>query len=282
MKQLRPEYQAALDAGVTTLAYCVRIERRDGTVHRFTSHDRELEMLDTGAVYVPDQGGADITAIRHGDGVDPDNFDLEGALTASGFSRGDIAAGLFDFAEIYLFRTLWDDPREDDEPLAKGIWGKAELRDGRYMTEFRSLSSFFQQSRGRVFGPTCDADLGDSRCKVDLAPLTVSGSVQAIADRRTFTDSTRAEADDWFGGGLITMTSGGNAGISREVESFSAGKFTLWTVFPYELAVGDTYTATPGCRKRLQDCRDKYDNVVNFRGFPHLPGRDVVNRFGGQ
>ncbi|MEM5517881.1 DUF2163 domain-containing protein [Henriciella sp. AS95] len=30
------------------------------------------------------------------------------------------------------------------------------------------------------------------------------------------------------------------------------------------------------CDKRFETCRDTFDNVQNFRGFPHLPGPDFV------
>jgi uncharacterized phage protein (TIGR02218 family) len=34
-----------------------------------------------------------------------------------------------------------------------------------------------------------------------------------------------------------------------------------------------------GCDKRLENCRDRFANVVNFRGFPHIPGQDTVIRY---
>ena len=39
---------------------------------------------------------------------------------------------------------------------------------------------------------------------------------------------------------------------------------------------GDTFTVTAGCDKRFATCRDRFDNAVNFRGFPHIPGNDFV------
>ena len=48
----------------------------------------------------------------------------------------------------------------------------------------------------------------------------------------------------------------------------------------YDIAAGDTYTLAPGCDKSLETCRDVYANVVNFRGFPHVPGTLEVLRFG--
>ena len=31
-----------------------------------------------------------------------------------------------------------------------------------------------------------------------------------------------------------------------------------------------------GCDRQLSTCRDRFDNVANFRGFPHIPGNDFV------
>lgn len=30
------------------------------------------------------------------------------------------------------------------------------------------------------------------------------------------------------------------------------------------------------CDQRYETCRDVFDNVMNFRGFPHMPGRDAM------
>lgn len=280
MKNLRAAYQDALDSGLTTLCYCVRIERTDGVVFRFTDHDRELEM-GNGAVYVPDQGGADTSAIRYETNGQPATMDLEGALTVNGISREAIAAGLFDHATVYLFRTLWDDPLEDDEPLAKGYWGKAELRDHSYQVEWISLSSLLDQRIGRVHSHTCDADLGDSRCKVNLANFTHAGTVTAVTDRATFSGDT-GQPDDYYGSGLVTFTSGANAGIAREVATYTGGQFGMWQAFPFAISIGDTFDAQAGCRKRFEaDCGPKFDNQVNFQGFPFIPGERVVRQPGG-
>ena len=32
----------------------------------------------------------------------------------------------------------------------------------------------------------------------------------------------------------------------------------------------------PAATSASQTCRDRFDNVVNFRGFPHIPGNDFV------
>lgn len=34
-----------------------------------------------------------------------------------------------------------------------------------------------------------------------------------------------------------------------------------------------------GCDRQLSTCRDRFANVPNFRGFPHIPGNDFVLRY---
>lgn len=53
----------------------------------------------------------------------------------------------------------------------------------------------------------------------------------------------------------------------------------LWQAMPEPIAAGDTFAVTAGCDKRLPTCRDRFNNVVNFRGFPHIPGNDFVTRY---
>jgi uncharacterized phage protein (TIGR02218 family) len=45
---------------------------------------------------------------------------------------------------------------------------------------------------------------------------------------------------------------------------------------PEPIALGDTFAVTAGCDKRFPTCRDRFNNTVNFRGFPHIPGNDFV------
>ncbi len=84
----------------------------------------------------------------------------------------------------------------------------------------------------------------------------------------------------YFDGGLITFTSGLCDGFSQEVKAFVPGQITLHLPMPYALAAGDTYSMVAGCDKSLDTCRDRFNNVVNFRGEPYLPGIDKVLQTG--
>lgn len=86
----------------------------------------------------------------------------------------------------------------------------------------------------------------------------------------------------YFTFGMVTFTSGGNIGLSMEVKSYVPGLVELQLPMPYPINVGDAYTITKGCGKRFnEDCRDGFNNVVNFRGEPHIPGQDQTIQVGG-
>lgn len=114
--------------------------------------------------------------------------------------------------------------------------------------------------------------------------VTVPGS-----DRRSFVDSGRTEDDDWFTFGELTWTSGDNNGVSMDVKrSLSDGSVVLKFKLPFQIKSGDTYKISAGCNRLLRmpsdtwgsnytgDCRAKFDNAVNFGGFPDLPSNDQL------
>ncbi len=87
----------------------------------------------------------------------------------------------------------------------------------------------------------------------------------------------------YFDFGVITFTSGLNIGQSMEIKSYVPGQVTLQLPMPYQCVIGDTFSIKAGCAKSLiQDCKTKFNNVVNFGGQPYLPGIDRLAYIGKQ
>src|SRR5690606_27497244 len=90
-------------------------------------------------------------------------------------------------------------------------------------------------------------------------------------------------AAGWCGGGTVTWTSGANAGRRAEVLSHDLTDgiaiLTLLEAPVRPIAETDAFVIRAGCDKRLATCSAKFANVVNFRGFPHIPGQDAVLRY---
>ncbi len=43
---------------------------------------------------------------------------------------------------------------------------------------------------------------------------------------------------------------------------------------PNSITAGDTFNAIAGCDKTFDACVSKFNNAVNFRGEPYVPGMD--------
>lgn len=259
------------------IVYCVRIEPEFGDAVRLTDYPTDLQMAG-GQLYLSGSG-YQMADLSTDSSMSGSSVDLEGILGLAGVSRERLAAGDFDHARYYVFATDWSAPVEDHEQVSAGVFGRVKLVADRYTVELMSLIDLLSQSVGETYEPRCMRSFGQlagrviKRCGVDLEALRVTGSVGSVSGRASFTDPARSEPDDWFAYGLLTWLTGSNAGRRpAQVKVHAAGgAIELFEPPPAAIQPGDTYSMTPGCRKRLQDCRDKYANVVNFGGFPNLP-----------
>ncbi len=279
MKTASVELLAHMAQETTTLAWCWLVTRTDGEVFGFTSVDRNL-IID-GVLYEAATGFTPSQIEGQIDLAVP-NLEFAGILNSASITEADVLAGKWDLAEFEIFQCNYTDLSQGVMVLRTGNIGNISTGRTAFQAEGRGLTQMLQQPVGEVFAAACSANLGDARCGVDLYPLTVTGTVTAVASNREFTDTSRAEAQDYFGAGVVEWLTGLNAGLRREVSSFSAGSpgtgvFELHLSMPYAIAVGDTYSAVPGCRKRrTEDCSVKFSNVVNFRGFPDVPLNDKI------
>ena len=112
---------------------------------------------------------------------------------------------------------------------------------------------------------------------VDLGGWTETGTITSVTSKQVFTDSSRTEADDYFGEGILTWTAGLNTGLSQKVKTYASDTFTLSLPMIFDVQIGDTYSVIAGCRKRLdEDCAAKFSNELNFQGEPHRPTVDEL------
>ncbi|MEL6373394.1 MAG: DUF2163 domain-containing protein [Pseudomonadota bacterium] len=281
MKTLSAPLAAHLQSGVTTLSWCWRLTRRDGVTMGFTDHDRALHFEGTTFEAV---SGFSASAIDETVGLSVDNLEVTGALSSQALREDALSAGLFDDAKLELFRVNWADVSQR-ALMRSGSLGEVTRAGGAFTAEVRGLAHYLQQPRGRVFQYSCDADLGDARCGVDVAQAAFRGVgvvTEVASQRRVSASGLAAFAEGWFQRGLLTWTQGANAGLSIEVKSHMLANGTatlaLWQTMTYEIAVGDGFAVSAGCDKAFTTCRDRFSNAINFRGFPHIPGNDYLAR----
>jgi uncharacterized phage protein (TIGR02218 family) len=272
---LAPQYAAP----AATLAACLKITRRDGQVFGFTETDHEIEV--DAVTYVP---GFDMSELSTQSGLGVDNMQV----TFMPESPGDdvvgveLLAGLWNYAAFEVFEVNYKAPADGVNLLRRGFTGEASLQRDGYVLEFRSMKQALQQSLGSVTSKTCRWRLGSTArpaglCMIDLdAGWTNVEATTAVASRREFTTAS-AEADDFYKEGIARGVDGLNAGYEQKIKAFASGVVTLSLPMPFDIDVGDEFTLIAGCQKRLdEDCKTKFDNVLNFGGEPHVPGPDLL------
>ncbi|TCK31302.1 putative phage protein (TIGR02218 family) [Ancylobacter aquaticus] len=280
MRDVPAGLAASLASGVTTLARCWRLTRRDGVVIGLTEHDEDLSVDGTlfrAASGV--SGSEDASALGFAVG----GGEMSAALTSALIDEADLDAGRYDGAGIELLLADWSAP-DHFLLLRRASLGEVRRSEGSFTAELRGLSSALNMVRGRLFTAGCDADLGDARCTIALASpaLTGHGTVSAAEGPGLMVAAgLGAYAAGWFAQGRLVFTTGANEGFATEVKGHTvegAVRLELWQRPPVLPATGDAFTVTAGCDKSFETCRDRFSNTLNFRGFPHMPGNDAVLR----
>jgi uncharacterized phage protein (TIGR02218 family) len=280
MRAIPPPLAAHLERGATTLCHCWKLLRRDGAVQGFTDHDRDLAF---GGTTFAARTGLEAAEATQELGFAVGGGEVSGALVSAGIAEDDLAAGLYDDASVETWLVNWAAP---EERLLLDVAAIGEIRraDGAFVAELRGIMHRLDEERGRLFRATCSADLGDAKCGVNLADpaFTATAAVARTDGVLGLAAELSGFADGWFTGGTLTWLDGANAGLVAEIKAHrlagSQAEFDLWQRAARPIAVGDTFRVTAGCDKRLATCRDKFANVLNFRGFPHMPGNDFVLR----
>jgi hypothetical protein len=352
-----------LQGAVLTLATCVQITRTDGQVFGFTDHDTNLVY---NGITFASAAGYTASAIQASNNLSTSNLEIDALLLAEGgaVTQPDIEAGVWDNAAVIIFAVNYANLEMGQINLTAGNLGQFTIANGGWKVELRGLAQALQQTIGRQYTPGCSATFGDSKCTINLAPLTFTGSVASVSTAGlawtdptltqggavsdfvdtvgheiptaspyqvvivppsgsfqantsvvdgggtvygdvasgpgnqqysvtinsngtatyTFSSNNAGEevfinytfAEGYFTYGKVKWLTGQNAGFSNDVKIFAPGNVTLALPTYYPIAVGDTYSIVAGCDKAVGTCASRYNNVVNFRGFPAIPGPDVL------
>lgn len=274
MKTITTGLAEHLAGEVTTLSNCWKITRTDGVILGFTDHDNDL-LIDV--VSYKAASGFTPSAIQNTSSLSVDNLDIEGLLTSGNITEEDIMAGRYDFAEIEIFQVNYNDLSQGKIKLRRGWLGEVSMVKQQFVAEVRGLSQRLSQTIGELYSPSCRATFADSRCTIDPALYTVSGSVTDTISNLEFKDISRTEVGGLYNFGKIFFTGGANNGLSMEIKEFiSGGHIILVLPMPYNIVSGDSYNMTQGCDKTLSTCTNQYNNIYNYRGEPHVPGLDSM------
>jgi uncharacterized phage protein (TIGR02218 family) len=260
------------------MVYCWKIVRGDGVVQGFTEHDEDLTF--DSVTYQADAGirGSRIQQTLN---LAPNNMNADGALSSDTINEDDLAAGVYDNAELTLYFVNWQDVNQR-EVIDFGNIGEVARGETAFSVEFRSVMHKLNQRRGRIYQRICDVVLGGSECGIDLtlSAYKGTGAVVSVDGTKLSVSGLTAFSAGFFTHGVLSFTSGLNSGKSFPVRVHSdADTVSLWEIPAETVSASDAFTITAGCDKLSETCKSKFSNLANFRGFPHIPGDDLLTQY---
>lgn len=266
-----------VDRALGTIAFCWRVERRDGVCLGFTTHDRDLVIAHLRYRAMP---GMLPSAITLSDGFELDTLEVSGALTSDAISWTDLSAGRWDGAAVSIFAVDWEDPDGEQILLARGEFGDVSIERNGFTTELRGPAAPLNAPVVEQTSPECRATLGDKRCRAAMASRIITTRIVGVESEDAIHIAEGA-AGNAYGYGRLRWLSGANSGLESSVLSSEGTRLMLREPPRFAPAAGDLVEVAEGCDKSFATCTARFANGANFRGEPHLPGMDLLTRYPG-
>ncbi len=275
INQIRAQTDAEL-----SLANCYLLQLATGSQIACTDQDYPVTL--NGVTYVANFLQVSGLKFKCAIGLDPDEQRITVAAKPTDLIGGvpalaAISKGVLDGCAISRFLVFFDGPPVNGKQspiigsvlLFKGRVGKVDSvgRTRAKITVNSDLVLLDLDMPKNLYAPGCQHVLYDRGCTLNAANFATAGSVEA-ADNATLTWSG---SNSNYAQGKLVFTSGINNGLAFTVKAAGGGALNL--AYPMEdvPAVGDTFIVYFGCDHSMGTCRNKFNNLQNFRGFPFIP-----------
>lgn len=297
-----PEFQAHLDSGATTVCAMCRITPLTSGYPAYGVTDLDREVTYLGLPYSA-AVGMQPSAVAFSGSMSVDNAEATSLMPEYDVpvSEADIRAGVYDYAEVWIFLVNYEDLSMGHLTLLEGTIGQISIDANglSFVNEWRGLAAQLKQSVCEKDSLTCRAILGSQPagsstpgpiqrfpCGIDATAQLVSATVEEVGLENTLTfklASTTLVADA-LNPGMAVFTTGLNAGRSLEIESNTVdGWITLRFEAMFPIADGDELLYRPDCNKIARDtakgCAAPHhwgaEWPLHFRGEPDIPIGDA-------
>lgn len=258
-----------------TVATFWRVLRRDGIVLGFTSHDRDLWF---GGILHAASPGMVPSAIRKSADFEPDSAEVEGALCHDSISAADLAAGLFDGAQVRIGVVDWE--TGENAVLYAGSIGSVAEEDGRFSAELVSRKAELLRDPTPRTSPTCRAAFCGPGCGLSAARFTHEAKVSAFDLSSNTVSLDQAFDPSLFVGGTLRWFDGPQAGkVCAVMGGDGTGGLVLNDPVDSATPVAAAVSLREGCDHTLETCATRFANAASFQGEPYLPGNDLLTRY---
>lgn len=173
----------------------------------------------------------------------------------------------FDFrgCNVRVRQILYPDSLEDNSIFRDVFTGYIDnpvYENGSFSFTLRSRIPKVTTPR-RTYNSSCNCRFGDSMCQKDLE--TTTGTVASASGNDINLNIDSRDGDYWRDG---TITIGGETRMI--VASYDS---TVRVYYPFFATIneGDEFSLSRGCDKTQHTCKNRFDNLQHFTGFPAIP-----------
>lgn len=284
MRNFSSALRQHLQSETTNLCYCWKIIRKDGFSLGFTDHDKDIFLHD---ICFQSQNSLAVNAVENSIGFQSVGAHISGALSSDLISIEDLDAHLYDNATLETWVVNWADINQNFL-LDISIFGDVTKGDFSYHVNVSTMASLFDQTKGRYYQIECPLKLGDVQCTVDLnSPNYFAyAEVQRIISSSQIIVKASGYNSLWFQSGTLIFVDDHHKThsllIKEHMQLNDLATLTLWDNLPTSIPISSQVQLIAGCNKTLSMCSAKFKNQNNYRGFPHIPGNDILMSFANQ
>ncbi|MEQ9116220.1 MAG: DUF2163 domain-containing protein [Rickettsiales bacterium] len=202
------------------------------------------------------------------------NYEFSAIFDGEAISNELVLSGEFDQAYIEVFVIDVDDSRGIKTYINCGYIDKITFENNVFSFNVSGISRKLDKEITQIYSPFCRANFGDNRCGVDSKKHQVYASVERVlANNKILVSYAPSQK---FIGGKVKARNNDYIIISVNNQTLE-----LDSSFAEGAEYNDEVILEPNCDKSFSMCCKSYNNAINFRGEPDIPGVDKILQTAG-
>lgn len=209
------------------------------------------------------------------------NYEFSLIFDEEEISKQQILAGELDNAYIEVFLINACELSAGKIVINSGYINNIKLKDDLFIIETSGISKKLNKEIIQLYSPFCRAVFGDKKCKINQAKYSFETQVEEVINFNqikilpfTVQSSNLINAE-------IKFLSGRNSSNTNKIKQVEKTMVFLQNNVQKVVHKGDKLLITPNCDKNFTTCCNIYNNAINFRGEPNIPGIDEILKTAG-
>ena len=186
----------------------------------------------------------------------------------------DIINGKYDYMEITISIINYNN-LESAFTIQTGNLGKIEYRDNCFYSTINSIKQKLSCNSNHIYSSNCRNLFCDSRCKLNINNFSTDINITNNENPYMLILDNNIESDYYTNGHLILLESP-YKNIRYSIKSHYNNKLYLYNPISITEYLPIKARIFLNCSKTFKACKEKFNNIINFAGEPHVPGNSQI------